>query len=204
MIVSHEDPSLLHTCVRRTTSPRKRFAPEISLRFLCDHTSSYDCMPFLFPQVSKEGIQCGKHFGLFFWKKNNREREHIFSGVRRARWSEGPALKPIAAQWWEHLPRNYAIKMRDEGYVPQNALRLWRLKGKTRLQKKRCRLSLTSWTTFWKNRYLCMCFFWDGKEGRRESGHGMRAYVRVGVIVSVLVCVCVRVRCTRHRHQQHV
>ena len=30
--------------VRRV--PKKRFAPQISLRFLCAHASSYDCMPF--------------------------------------------------------------------------------------------------------------------------------------------------------------
>jgi hypothetical protein len=30
----------------RTTSPKKRFAPEISLRLLCVRASSYDCMPF--------------------------------------------------------------------------------------------------------------------------------------------------------------
>jgi hypothetical protein len=30
----------------RVTSPKKRVSPEISLRFLCAHASSYDCMPF--------------------------------------------------------------------------------------------------------------------------------------------------------------
>jgi hypothetical protein len=40
----------------RTTSPKKRCAPEISLRFLCAHVSSYDCMPFC-PHMSA----CGMH-----------------------------------------------------------------------------------------------------------------------------------------------
>jgi hypothetical protein len=32
----------------RATSPKKLFAPEISIRFLCAHASSYDCMSFVF------------------------------------------------------------------------------------------------------------------------------------------------------------
>jgi hypothetical protein len=50
-VASTPKPTMSLSSVRRSrtgreTSPKRRVSPEISLRFLCAHASSYDCMHF--------------------------------------------------------------------------------------------------------------------------------------------------------------